>query len=159
MKRRFRLGPATTFALAAGIAIAYVKWPDYARQAEAKRGLDATRAEIARRGPAKLAPQSLESLWNSREKLGLSAAQVKTISALRGEESRSTAALKRETDAAATQFSRWMSAHQSGATMDEIQSQAALYSAKSGELSAARRAFFARAVAVLTASQRARISL
>jgi len=156
--RRFRLGPATTFAIAAGIVIAYVKWPDYAREAEAKRQLEARRVEIARRGPTKSAPQqSLDTLWTARAMLQLSSAQTKSLSILQAQEIRSTADLTRDANVAATEFSRWMNQHKNGVTMSDIQSHAATYSAKSGELARARREFWNRGLAVLTPAQRAQL--
>ncbi|PQV62812.1 hypothetical protein B1R32_12124 [Abditibacterium utsteinense] len=156
--RRFRLGPATTLAIAASLVIAYMKWPDYAREAEVKRGLEATRAEIARRGPSKRpAPQTLDTIWTARPNLNLSAAQQKSLEALRAEENRANAVLKHETADAAREFSTWMNQNKSGATLAQIQSRAATYSAKSSELSAARREFWERALRLLTPAQRTKI--
>lgn len=156
--RRFRLGPATTLAIAASLVIAYVKWPDYAREAEVKRQLEATRAEIARRGPSKpVAPRTLDTFWAVRAQLHLSAPQEKSLATLRVQETRATADLKRETAAAAREFSTWMNQNKSGATLAQIQSRAAIYSAKSGELAEARREFWNRALRLLTPVQRAKI--
>lgn len=158
--RRFRLGPATTLAIAASLVIAYMKWPDYARQAEVKRGLEATRAEIARRGPSKIpAPQNLDTIWASRAPLNFSDAQLTSLEALRAQETRATAVLKRETADATRDFSTWMNQNKSGATLAQIQNRAATYSAKSSELSAARREFWQRALRLLTPVQRAKIEI
>lgn len=158
MKRRFRLGPATTLALAGAVVVAYVRFPQWQREAEQSRQLEAVRAEVARRGAAKpVPPHDLDALWSARERLALSAAQQTSLAALRAQEASSTAALQRETGDAARDFSAWLKEHQSGATMSDIQSHAAFYSQKSGDLASARREFWNRGLAVLTPAQRAQL--
>lgn len=158
MKRRFRLGPATTLAIAGAIVAAYVRFPSWQREAEQGRQLDVLRAQIAARPRTKAPPaRTLEALWQGRAALHLSPSQLKTLQNLRVEEARQTAPLKRNAELAARDFSAWMKTHQSGAALADIQQQGAIYSAASAPLSRERQRFWSRAVAVLSPAQRAQI--
>lgn len=158
MKRRFRLGPATTLAIAGAIVVAYVRFPQWQREAQQSRQLDATRARIAARPRTKAPPpRTLETLWQGRAALHLSPSQVQSLEQLRVEEARQTAPLQRNAELAARDFAAWMKTHQSGAALSDIQQHGAIYSAASAPLSQERERFWSRALAVLSPAQRAQI--
>ena len=150
MKRRFRIGPATTLAIAAAIVIAYVKFPAWQRDAAQTRRIEELRAQVKAAPRAKaLPPKTLDALWQRRAQLNLSAAQSKQLAALRAQEAAQIAPLQRAAEEAEREFETWMKAHSRGATMADIQRQAAPYSAASGALSAARRDFYERGLVAL----------
>ena len=158
MKRRFRLGPATTLALAGAIVVVYVRFPQWQREAEQSRQLDAVRAQVAARPRTKAAPaRTLETLWQERAALHLSPSQVQSLERLRVEEANQTAPLQRNADLAARDFQTWMKTHQSGAPLSDIQQRGAIYSAASAPLSQKRERFWNHALAVLSPEQRAQI--
>lgn len=158
MKRRFRLGPATTLAIAVGIVVAYVRLPTWQREAEQSRQLDAMRARIKRQGMAKAPPaRTLETLWQERAAFHLSPSQLQSLQTLRAEEARQTTPLVRNADLAARDFQAWMKTHQNGAALSDIQQRGAIYSAASAPLSQERERFWNRALAVLSPAQRAQI--
>jgi hypothetical protein len=160
MKRSlFRIGPATTLAMAAAIAFAYVRYPQWQREAQTKRDMGELRAQIASKTQSSTLskaplPANLDTLWNQRSALGLSTPQIAALKKLQVDEAKQTAALKTEVQSRAADFSRWMSAHQSGATLSDIQTQSAPYSAASAQLAQKRREFWARALNHLTYAQR-----
>lgn len=158
MKRRFRLGPATTLAIAGAIVVAYVRFPQWQREAGESRQLDAMRARIAAKPRVKAPPaRTLQSLWNARAALHLSPSQLQTIERLRTEETRQTAPLQRNAELAARDLEVWMKAHQNGAALSDIQQQSAIYSGASAPLSLERERFWNRALAVLSPAQRVRV--
>lgn len=158
MKRRFRLGPATTLAIAGAIVVAYVRFPAWQREAEQSRQLDAVRARIKRRGtPKALPPRTLDTLWNERITLHLLQSQLQKLEQLRVEEARQTAPLVQNAELATRDFQTWMKAHQNGAALSDIQQHGAIYSAASAPLSLERERFWNRALAVLSPAQRTQI--
>jgi hypothetical protein len=158
VKRRFRLGPATTLAIAGAIVVAYVRFPGWQREAEEARQLEVTRARIAAKPREKALPaRTLQTLWSERVALHLSPSQLQKVERLRLEEARQTAPLQRSAELAARNFEAWMKTHQTGAALSDIQQQGAIYSAASAPLSLERERFWNRALAVLSPAQRAQI--
>ncbi len=158
MKRRFRLGPATTLAIAGAIVVAYVRFPAWQREAEQSRQLDAMRARIKRKGaPKALPPRTLDTLWNERITLHLLQPQLQKLEQLRAEEEHQTAPLAQNAELAARDFEAWMKAHQNSAALSDIQQHGAIYSAASAPLSLERERFWNRALAVLSPAQRTQI--
>ncbi len=158
MKRRFRLGPATTLAIAGAIVVAYVRFPSWQREAEESRQLEAMRAQISAKPRVKAKPtRTLQTLWNERGALGLSPSQRLKLEQLRSEEASQTASLQRSAELAARDFEAWMKAHQNGAALSDIQREGALYSAASAPLSLERGRFWNRALLILNAAQRTQI--
>ena len=158
MKRRIRLGPATTFAIAAAIVVAYVRFPIWQREAQQSGQLDAMRARIAAKPRVKAKPtRTPQTLWDERVALRLSLSQLQTLEQLRAEETKQTAPLKQNADLAAREFEAWMKTHQNGATLFDIQRESAIYSAASAPLSQERERFWSRALLILNAAQRAQI--
>jgi len=157
VKRRFRLGPATTLAIAGAIVVAYVRFPQWQREAEQSRQLDALRARTAAKPRVKAPPRTLETLWQGRAALHLSPSQIQTLEQLRTEEARRTVPLERSAELAGRDFEAWMKTHQKGASLSDIQQQGGIYSAASAPLSLERERFWNRALAVLSPSQHAQI--
>lgn len=158
MKRRFRLGPATTLAIAGAIVVAYVRFPAWKREAEQSRQVAAMRARVAAKPRVKALPaRTLQTLWNERATLHLSRSQLQTLEQLQTEEVHQTAPLKHRAELATRDFEAWMRAHENGAPLSDIQQQGAIYSAASAPLSLERERFWNRALTILSPTQRAQI--
>lgn len=157
-KRFFHLGPTTTLAIAGAIVLAYMRFPQWQREVDESRQLEAARAQLAHHVRATLPPpRTLDTLWKQRQGLNLAAPQIQSLQHLRTEEKIRTMPWKQNAEKAARALEAWMKTHRDGATMGDIQAQAAIYSAASADLMEARQRFWQRGLRLLTPPQRARI--
>jgi hypothetical protein len=155
-KHGFRLGPATTLAVAGAIVVAYMRFPAWQRQNEDARRLEIIRAELRNGGKRKVPPgRSLQSLWDERIALRLSPSQLRALQSLRTEETQQSAPLKRSAELARRDFEDWMKAHQQGVAISDIQQRSRAYSAASAPLTQEHEHFWKRALSLLSPAQRA----
>lgn len=156
--RSFYLGPATTVAIAGAIVAAYMRFPQWQREASESRQLELARADLAQKQRAKApAVRTLDALWQQRAALSLSAVQIQALQRLRTEEAKRVSPSKDTAEKAERIFQVWVKAHQNGASLSDIQVQAAAYSAASAEYTLARQQFWNRGLRLLTPTQRLKI--
>ncbi len=158
-RRAFRFGPATTLALGIGIVVAYLQWPRWQEELQQDRAIADLRQQIAQHPGAKAPlPHSLNTIWNERQNLKLSAAQLVAVGRLRSAEGQGAAPLRHHAEEEASSFDVWMKAHRSGASLNEIHARAANYSAASATLTRVRQGYWQQGLDVLNPKQRAALA-